>query len=252
MTKPTIALPVIVPSPELGELTDAERFIRTQLASNIVFFSKPGMQANLDDEFITEFLRIHRGEGNSRACYNADFLLACMRLRRLPEISGALVYPQFVTAALLFQRLAYAPRKPRQKWRYDTGVFMQERYDFGKLSVRFFSYLKTVLANEFPAKPHSHHKTDKDFLWDIALFYFGLPEDEFDAYWRRRLFEHQHVYGDEKRGALAFKAFSLNRFRRILQQIDSGVPFYRSEYFRDLFEIQAQENIRRKYESLAT
>lgn len=244
----THALPTLVPPVELGQLSPSELYVRSKLQGNIASLD-PKYQAVAEDPFLDDFIRTHRGEGTSRAFYNCDFLLECFRIRLVPEISELIENPRIFDAALLFQRFGYTPRKARTKWRQETVTFMSQRYIFKENKRALFSYLKAVKANIFPMKPHGYCGADRDLLWDIALHYFGLPEEEFESCWRRRLQEHQFVFGDRD-GAIAFKIFSKNRFARMSAQIRKSGSIFRSEYFRESCGDVSNQNIERKLDSL--
>ncbi len=244
----THALPTIVPPVELGQLSPAELYVRSKLQANIASLDR-GYQATGQDPFLDAVIRTYRGEGTSRAFYNCDFLLACFRIRLVPEVSELIENPRVFDAALLFQRFGYAPRKARTKWRQETVEFMSQRYIFRENKRKLFSYLKAVKANIFPMKPHGYCGADRDLLWDIALHYFGLPEEEFESCWWRRLQEHQFIYGD-RNGEIAFKIFSKNRFARMSAQIQKSGSIFRSEYFREFYGEVSNQNIERKLESL--
>lgn len=244
----TYALPTLVPPVELGQLSPSELYVRSKLQGNIASLDSR-YQAVAQDPFLDDFIRTHRGEGASRAFYNCDFLLECFRIRLVPEVSELIENPRIFDAALLFQRFGYAPRKARMKWRQETVAFMSQRYHFTQNKRKLFSYLKAVKANVFPMRFHGYSGADRDLLWDIALHYFGLPEEEFESCWRRRLQEHQFVYGDSE-GEVAFRIFSRNRFARMSAQIQKSGSIFRSEYFRESHGEVSNQNIERKLESL--
>jgi predicted metal-dependent HD superfamily phosphohydrolase len=240
--------PPIPLEPSLGELTDSEKIVRSALTDCIAAFD-PTWQANSEDPRIVHFLKIYRGEGTSRQFYSCDFLASCLRLRNFSEVSSRIIHPRFVTAAILFQRVAYVPRVPFTKRIREAGRIATESIDFGDRSVRFFKYLRAVQANKFPYEPHVHYRADMDILWDIGLHPFGGDPEEFGRYFNARIREYQHVYGVH-RGAIAFRHFFFRRLERMSAHLHEGGHLFRDMWFRERFEQNARTNVMDKLEEL--
>jgi hypothetical protein len=112
---------------------------------------------------------------------------------------------------------------------------MIEFYGISNVPVKLMRFMRLA---QIESSLVTRYGDDRDYIADIAHYYFGLPWLEFKKVWAQILLEFQGAgYSPQK-----FKKFTRARLKK-LQEHAAVYGIYRTRYFADKFERQAIENI---------
>lgn len=206
-----------------------QKFLAVTLAGSLVAMNTHAT-ADTEHPDIDKYLALLE-ESPTRKFHSFGYVCNCVSLAR--DIPVRLKNNSLVIAALLFHKIAYVPGD--KKHLRKSCEKMTEFYEITKVPVKLVSFMR---AAQIENSLWRRYGDDRDYIADIAHYFYGLPWEDFKKVWGQILLEFQGAGYSPKK----FKKFTRSRLKK-LQEHARTYGIYRTKYFAEKFEKQALENI---------